>query len=88
MKTVQKRWLDLGELGQHEVEIVAHICTDFPYIESAEVTAKGEVIQLVYLIKPSLEQEILNELEIDYSAYQHEMAEDRKLDEFMAREAA
>ena len=88
MKTVQKRWLDLGELGQHQAEIEAQICTDFPSVDSVEVTIKGETVQLVHLVSRTLEAELIAEFEIDYRAYQSDMADDRRLDELLAREAA
>ena len=87
MKTVQTRWLDLGELGQHKAEIEAQICTDFPSVDSVEVIIKGETVQLVHLLPSDLESEIINEFEIECRAYQSDMAGDRRLDAFLARAA-
>lgn len=65
MRTTQTRWLDLGELGQYEAEIVANIHTNFPHVESIKVSAKGETVQLAHLIGKELESEILADLEVD-----------------------
>jgi len=87
MKTVQNRWLDLGELGQHNCTIEAQICTDFPSVDSIEVQIKGETVQLVHLMDGALEAEIIAEFEIDFRDYQREQAEDRRIDDYLARAA-
>ena len=84
MKTVQKRWLDLGELGQHNCTIEAQICTDFPSVDSIEVQIKGETVQLVHLMGSELESELINEFEIDYRDYLREQAEDRRFEDARA----
>jgi len=80
--TITKRWLDLGELGQHHADIDA-VLGEFPYIKSCLVTFKGTQIELVNLIPRETEAMIIEELAIEERAYYHEQAEDRKLDEQM-----
>ncbi len=87
MKTTQTRWIDLGELGQHQAEIEAQICTDFPSVDSVTIQSKGETIQLAYLVGPELEAELIAEFEIDYRDYLRDQAEDRRIDDYLARAA-
>lgn len=84
MKTVQNRWIDCGELGQHNCTIEAQICTDFPSVDSIEVQIKGETVQLVHLMGSELESELINEFEIDYRDYLREQAEDRRFEDARA----
>ncbi len=74
-------------MGQHQCEIEAQICTDFPHIISLEATVKGETIQLVKMVPAELESEIIAELEIDYRDYLRDQAEDRRIDDYLARAA-
>lgn len=81
-RSITKRWLDLGELGQYHADIDA-VLGEFPYISSCLVTNKGDQVELVNLIPKETEAMILEELMIEERAYYHEQAEDRKLDEQM-----
>ncbi len=81
-RSITKRWLDLGEFGQHHADIDA-VLGEFPYISSCLVTNKGDQVELVNLIPKETEAMILEELMIEERAYYHEQAEDRKLDKQM-----
>lgn len=84
--TITKRWLDLGELGQHHAEVTA-VLGEFPYIAFCVVEVKGDTVDLVNLIPKETEAMILEELAIEERAYYHEQAEDRGLDARMEQAA-
>lgn len=84
--TITKRWLDLGELGQHHADIAA-VLGEFPYISSCLVTNKGDQVELVNLIPKETEAMILEELMIEERSYYHEQAEDRHHDDLVERVA-
>lgn len=79
-RSITKRWLDLGELGQHHADIDA-VLGEFPYISECSVTINDRTINLTAMIPTELRDMILEELAIDEREYYREQAEDRKHDE-------
>lgn len=73
-KYVTERWLDLGELGQHQAEIVA-ILGEFPYIAVCDVTVKGERVNLIPLLPRDTESIILEEIEIESRVTEEDIAD-------------
>lgn len=85
-RSITKRWLDLGELGQHHAEIDA-VLGEFPYISECSVTINDRVINLTPLLTKETTEMILEELAIDEREYYREQAEDRAMDAYLERAA-
>lgn len=78
-KSITARWVDLGEFGQHKATVVAYL-GEFPYVDEVEITFKGETLNLVKLIPPELEAEIITDLEVAEAEYLRDQRTDSAID--------
>lgn len=81
MKTTEQKWIDLGDWGQHQATVVAHIDIPCPFIEAVDVTVQGETLNIVRLLPRDIEQMLLEEITLDRDIGAREFAEE------LAREA-
>jgi hypothetical protein len=74
------KWIDLGDWGQHQATITG-TTGDLATIDSVTVELRGETVQLVHLLPRDLEADLLEEIELDQSAWRREQAADIANDE-------
>lgn len=77
-KHIVSKWIDLGDFGQHQAEIVA-ILGEFAYIAICEVTVKGERVNLVPLITTQKERELIEEIDMDLRPNSDDEADFRRM---------
>lgn len=71
------KWLDLGDFGQHQAEIVA-VLGEFPYIAVLDVTVKGERVNLIPLLPKDTANILLEEIEIESRVTADDVADFRR----------